>query len=64
MVTQSIIVQNDLVDCLCDGIVVDAHGITIDLNGHPIDGKGVGAAVRNDGFDSVTIRNGSVVDCD
>ena len=64
VVTQSIIVNNDLADCLWDGIVVGAPGITIDLNGHLIDGKGVGAGIRNDGFDSVTIRNGIVEDFD
>ena len=63
-VTQSILVQNDLVDCLFDGLVVDAHGITIDLNGHTLDGKGLGAAVRNNGFDNVTIKNGRIVDFD
>jgi CSLREA domain-containing protein len=63
-VTHSILVQNDLVDCLFDGLVVDAHGITIDLNGHTLDGKGVGAAVRNKGFDNVTIKNGRMVDWD
>ena len=63
-VTHSILVQNDLVDCLFDGLIVDAHGITIDLNGHTLDGKGVGAAVRNIGFDNVTIKNGRMVDWD
>ncbi|HEV2950788.1 MAG TPA: right-handed parallel beta-helix repeat-containing protein, partial [Actinomycetota bacterium] len=51
-------------DCLYDGLVVGANGITIDLNGHLIDGKGVGAGIRNDGFDSVTVRNGIVEDFD
>src|ERR671914_1854591 len=63
-VTRSILVQNDLVDCLWDGLIVDAHGITIDLDGHTLDGKGVGAAVRNIGFDNVTIKNGRMVDWD
>ena len=64
VVTKSIIVNNDLADCLWDGIVVGAPGITIDLNGHVFDGKGVGAGIRNDGYDSVTIRNGLVQDFD
>ena len=64
VVTKSIILNNDLHDCIWDGIVVGANGITIDLNGHLIDGKGIGAGVRNDGYDSVTITNGIVEDFD
>ena len=64
VITQSIIVNNDLADCIWDGIVIGAPGITIDLNGHLIDGKGIGAGIRNDGFDSVTIKNGIVEDFD
>jgi parallel beta-helix repeat protein len=60
----SVLVRNDLVDCLFDGLVVGAPGITIDLDGHVIDGKGVGSAIRNDGFDNVTIRNGRTIDFD
>ncbi len=60
MVTQSITVTNDLTDCLLDGLVVGADNITIDLMGHTIDGVGLGAGIRNDGYDSVTIRNGTV----
>ena len=63
-VTHSILVRNDLVDCLFDGLVVDADGITIDLDGHTLDGKGLGAGVRNKGFDNVTIKNGRIVDYD
>ena len=44
--------------------MVDADGITIDLDGHTLDGKGLGAGVRNVGFDNVTIKNGRVVDFD
>ena len=61
---QSTIVTNDLADCLWDGLVVGAPNITIDLNGHTIDGKGLGAGIRNDGHDNVTIKNGRVVDFD
>src|ERR671914_749462 len=63
-VNHSILVRNDLVDCLFDALVVDANGITIDLDGHTIDGKGLGAGVRNKGFDNVTIKNGRIVDYD
>ena len=64
VLTQSVIVQNDLADCLYDGLVVGKAGITIDLNGHIVDGKGIGAGIRNDGFDNVTIRGGDIKEFD
>jgi parallel beta-helix repeat protein len=64
VITQSIVVRNDLTDCLWDGLVVGAPGITIDLNGHTIDGKGIAAGIRNDGYDFVSIKNGYVKEFD
>ena len=64
VIRQSTKVKNDLADCLWDGLVIGAPGITIDLDGHTIDGKGLGAGIRNDGYDNVTIKNGRVVDFD
>ncbi|SDU18316.1 parallel beta-helix repeat (two copies) [Jiangella alkaliphila] len=63
-ITQSIIVNNNLGDCLGHGLIVGADGITIDLNGKTIDGKSLGAAILNNGFVSVTIRNGRLADFD
>jgi|GEM_PF-3162244 len=63
-VTHSILLNNDLHDCSWDGLVVGAHGITIDLNGHTIDGVGLAAGIRNDGYDFVSIKNGTVVEFD
>ncbi|HEV2950708.1 MAG TPA: right-handed parallel beta-helix repeat-containing protein, partial [Actinomycetota bacterium] len=63
-VTQSIVVNNNLGDCLGHGLIVGANGITIDLNGKSIDGKSIGAAILNNGFDSVTIKNGRLMDFD
>jgi CSLREA domain-containing protein len=60
VLTQSTRVMNDLIDCPADGLIVGAHGITIDLNGHMIDGVQVGAGIRNAGFDNVTITDGTV----
>ena len=60
LLTQSTTLGNDLVNCFGDGLVVGADNITIDLNGHTIDGTGVGAGVRNNGFASVTVRNGTI----
>jgi parallel beta-helix repeat protein len=59
---------SDLVDCADDGIVIGASHITLDLNGHMIDGEedpagtgnGLGTGVVNTGYDRVTIKNGSI----
>jgi CSLREA domain-containing protein len=63
-VTTSIVVRNNLVDCEWDALRIGADNITIDLDGHTIDGKGIAAAIRNDGFDNVTVKNGTLTDFD
>ncbi len=63
-VTQSITVLNSVADCLAHGLIVGADNITIDLNGRTIDGKGLGAGILNNGYDNVTIKNGTLVDFD
>ncbi|HEV2951246.1 MAG TPA: right-handed parallel beta-helix repeat-containing protein, partial [Actinomycetota bacterium] len=64
VVRTSIKAKNDLGDCLWDGLVIGADNITIDLDGHTIDGKGVAAGIRNDGYDNVTIKNGKILEFD
>jgi parallel beta-helix repeat protein len=64
VITQSTRITNDLVDCLGDGLVIGADGITLDLDHHTIDGTGLGFGVLNNGFDSVTITNGVVQEFD
>jgi len=64
VVTQSIRLTNDLLDCPAGGLVIGAPGITVDLAGHTIDGAGIGSGVLNSGFDSVTITNGIVQEFD
>ena len=70
-VTTDTTLDSDLVDCPNNGIVVGADGITVDLNGHRIDGDGTEFAdcprrqicdggVVNDGHDRVTVKDGSV----
>jgi parallel beta-helix repeat protein len=65
------ILDRDLVDCTNNGIVIGADGVTLDLNGHLIDGDARPVAncprrqfcdtgVVNDGHDGVTVRDGSV----
>ena len=71
-ITADTTLDSDLVDCPNNGVVIGADDITLDLNGHTIDGDGTEAAgcdpkqelcdfgVANDGHDGVTVRNGSV----
>jgi parallel beta-helix repeat protein len=64
--------DSDLVNCPNNGIVIGADAITLDLNGHLVDGDGAETAgcdpdrepcdlgVANFGHDGVTVMNGSV----
>jgi parallel beta-helix repeat protein len=73
-ITSDTTLDGDLVNCPNRGIVIGADGITLDLNGHQIDGDGTPDAgcdpqreycdrgVLNDGHDGVTVRDGSVRD--
>jgi Right handed beta helix region len=67
--------DSDLVDCPNNGIVIGADGVTLDLNGHTIDGDGKPFAacprrkvcdggVVSVGHDGVTVRGGSVREFD
>jgi parallel beta-helix repeat protein len=70
-ITADTTLDNDLLNCPNNGIVIGADDITVDLNGHLIDGDGTQFAgcpegepcdlgVFNDGHDGVTVRHGSV----
>jgi parallel beta-helix repeat protein len=71
-VTHSVKLANDLVDCPGDGLVIGASGITIDLDGHTIDGvatptedcdaspRGPAGIQNGAGFDDLTIKNGTL----
>ena len=75
-ITADTTLDSDLVDCPNHGIVIGADDITLDLNGHRIDGDGTPAAgcnprkefcdigVFNRGHDGVTMRDGSVREFD
>jgi parallel beta-helix repeat protein len=63
--------DNDLVNCPNNGIVIGADGVTLNLNGHTIDGDGKAfaacprrkicdAGVVTVGHDGVTVKHGSV----
>jgi len=64
--TESTIVENDLANCPGDGLVAGADGITIDLNGHTIDGQTIptGNGIAISGFDGVVVENGTITGFD
>ena len=70
-ITADTTLDSDLVDCPNNGIVIGADDITLDLNGHRIDGDGTefqdalrtepcDLGIANDGHDGVTVSDGSV----
>jgi parallel beta-helix repeat protein len=70
VITVDTTLAQDLIDCPGDGIVIGAANITLDLNRHTVDGDAApGAAgpdigVRNDGFDGVKVKGGTVREFD
>jgi parallel beta-helix repeat protein len=72
-ITADTTLDSDLVDCPNNGVVIGADGVTLDLNGHRIDGDGTEFAgcgknelcdigVANDGHDGVTVKGGTVTE--
>jgi parallel beta helix pectate lyase-like protein len=70
-ITTDVKLQKDLIDCPSNGLVIGADGVTVDLNGHRIDGDAAeysecgrtepcDLGIFVDGHDDVTIENGSV----
>jgi parallel beta-helix repeat protein len=70
-ITVDTTLDNDLVDCPNNGIVIGADDITLDLHGHTIDGDGklveacpqaepCDVGVVNERHNGVTIKNGTV----
>jgi Right handed beta helix region len=70
--TTSVKLKADLVDCPGDGLIIGASGITVDLNGHTIDGVSTGTdcdarpehpatGIANHGvYDRITVANGAI----
>jgi parallel beta-helix repeat protein len=70
--THSVRLANDLKDCPGDGLVIGASGVTVDLNGHTIDGvatqiddcdvrpSGPAGIQNSGGYDGLTIKNGTL----
>jgi hypothetical protein len=60
VLTSDTVLERDLTDCPGDGLVIGAAGITVDLNGHTVDGTRAddSVGIRNERHDRVTIANG------
>lgn len=72
-ITSDTTLVNDLTDCPNNGVLIGADDITLDLNGHTIDGDGqpfescsegdfCDVGVGNDGHRGVRLMNGSVTE--
>ena len=70
-ITTDTTLHKDLVDCPTNGIVIGADNVTLDLNGHTIDGDGTAHHVGGGGVlqdvgvsvfvhDGITVKNGSI----
>jgi parallel beta-helix repeat protein len=62
VITSNTTLRHDLVDCPGDGIVIGASNITLNLNGHTVDGTAAGQGVQSVGFDDVIVKNGRIKD--
>jgi parallel beta-helix repeat protein len=64
VITRDTTLANDLTNCHTIGLVVGADDVTLDLNGHTVDGDGVAdfEGINVDRHDRVTIRNGTITD--
>jgi parallel beta-helix repeat protein len=63
LIKQNTTLNSDLVNCPVNGLKIDAPNITLDLNGHTIDGDVATAMTGIDntaGHDEVTIKNGII----
>lgn len=63
VIRQDTKLDGSLLDCPGRGVVIGADGITLDLNGHVVDGVQFGDSDGVDnsaGHDGVTIENGSI----
>jgi parallel beta-helix repeat protein len=63
-ITTDTTLTNDLTDCAGIGLVIGADDITLDLNGHTVDGNGIAdfEGIQAIGHDGVTIKGGTIRD--
>lgn len=61
-ITHDVRLGTNLVDCPGPGLVVGADGVTIDLNGHTVDGDAAGddSGIDTNGHSGLTITHGAV----
>jgi parallel beta-helix repeat protein len=60
--TKSTTLTNDLANCPGTGLIVGAGNITVDLNGHTIDGTNNKSGIDNERHANVKIVNGTITD--
>jgi parallel beta-helix repeat protein len=62
VVTKSIKLKKDLTGCLGDGLVIGASDITVDLNGHRVEGTNFNSVGINDsgGHDHIRVVDGTI----
>jgi parallel beta-helix repeat protein len=61
VITTDTRLSRDLNNCPAEGVIIGAPRVTLDLDGHTIDGVGAGIAVNNSGgYDRVTVKDGRV----
>jgi parallel beta-helix repeat protein len=58
----SVRLTNDLVDCPGNGLIIGADNITVDLNGHTIDGTDKNEGISIQKRANVTILNGTITE--
>jgi hypothetical protein len=59
-ITTNATLLNDLTNCPGPGLVIGADNITLDLNGHTIDGQGNGTGVSANGRRDVEVMRGAI----
>ena len=58
----SVRLANDLVDCPANALIIGANNITVDLNGHTIDGTNKVGGIDVQKHANVTIEDGAITD--
>jgi len=61
-ITVDTTLENDLLNCPGNGILIDGDNVTLDLGGHTIDGTGSGGGISILGTSDVNVENGVVRD--
>ncbi len=61
-ITVDTTLENDLLNCPGDGILIDGNNVTLNLGGHTVDGTGSGDGISIVGTADVNVENGVVRD--